>query len=267
MPGSVAAHKSAGHGGAHDATEGVLPALREQTGVSSAVLKQVGMEVLRQDLEPAAWARALVAGSGTRDDTLSHYARIRVKVLTEQEGRRNRQSDFDVRQKSSFRDLGSVPVVPSGAVVKQKVLGCIDAVFWHGVAIVAGVGTLAAAGLLWPELRLELSWQFLAGAVVAMQLIPLIGWRVGRGKYSGMTYSQASQLAACLAMLGSVAVGLGLLMQHPPQQGLMAGPHRPPAAQDASDHTGPPRPDLTTRTVEEKAMVTSEERRPEGDGS
>lgn len=205
-----------------------IPALRERRGVSSTVLRQVGLEVLRQDLEPAAWAQALVEGSGTRDDTLSHYARVRVEALTEQEReRQNRKSDFESRRRSSFQDMDSVPVAEAGSVVRRRVMGCVDAVFWHVVAMVAGVGTLVAANLLWPGLHLKLSWQFLVLAVVAMQLIPFVGWRAGRGGRKGVTYSQASQIAACLAMLGSVGMGLGLLTQHPPDREPLAGPDGP----------------------------------------
>src|SRR5210317_1166532 len=75
-------------------TKGTIPALQERDGASLVVLRQVGMEVLRQDLEPAAWARALVEGSGSRDNTLSHYARIRVEALSDQEReRQGRKSD------------------------------------------------------------------------------------------------------------------------------------------------------------------------------
>ena len=49
----------------------MIPAAQKRSGASSGVLKQVGTEVLREDLEPAAWAQALVEGAGSRDDALS----------------------------------------------------------------------------------------------------------------------------------------------------------------------------------------------------
>ena len=187
--------------------------------VPAIVMRQVGMEVLREDLEPGAWARALVEGAGTRDSTLSQYARIRVEELMEKEGhQKDRKLDLEVRRAGSFRHFDSEPIVPHGNVTRNRTVSCVDAVFWHMVAMVAGVGTLVAASIMWPELRLNISWHLAVMAVVGMQLIPVMGWWPGRNDQSSVSYAQASQMAACLMMLGSATVGCGLLMGHPPRQ-------------------------------------------------
>ena len=75
---------------------------------------------------------------------------------------------------------------------------------------------------------------------------------------NGVTYSQASQIAACLAMLGSVGVGCGLLMRHPPQSAPMAGSVGPRVEQHVSTTNAPESPDVTA--LPDETVAASEER-------
>jgi hypothetical protein len=180
---------------------------------SPQLLRQVGMEVLREQLDPAAWAQALVESQGSRDDAISHYARFRLESLAEEAGERSgKKKNLEVRRRKSFRDYRSVPHLPPGELAERSAVSFVDALFWHLVAMVGMMGCAMAAGLLWPALQSSLSWLALVLAVVVMQLIPAAGWWAGRGVLHGVTYAQAAQMAACLAMLGSLALGFNLLL-------------------------------------------------------
>ena len=186
--------------------------------VSSQVLRQVGMEVLREQMDPAAWARALVVSRGSRDDTFAHYARFRLEALAEEElESKGKKTSLEERRRESFRDFRSVPVMWTVETPERKATGFMDSLFWHMVGMVGMLGCLLAAGLIWPELKLDLSWQGLVLVVVGMQLIPLGGWWAGRGGQC-VSYARAAQMAACLTMFGSLALGFNLLLKPSEEQ-------------------------------------------------
>lgn len=188
-------------------------------------LRQVGMEVLRKDLDPAAWAQALVESRGSRDDAMASYAKFRLQALVEEQGeRQGKKVHLEERRRQSFRDFREVPVMPPEEAPGQRLHGFMDALFWHFVAMVGMLGCLLAAGLLWPSLKLNLGWQVVLLVVAGMQLIPLLGWYAGRGVRGAVSYAQAAQMAACLAMIGSMWFGLKLVQKPPREAGLlMAG--------------------------------------------
>lgn len=185
------------------------------------------MEVLRDQLDPVAWAQALVESQGSRDEALSCYARVRLSSLTEEETEQSgKKTNLEERRRESFRDFESVPVLPPGDVEERSLISLVDALFWHVVAMVGMMGCVLAAGLLWPVLKLNFSWQVLIVVVMSLQVIPVAGWWAGRGGARAVSYAQAVQMAGCLAMIGSLVLGCSMLFESSLEEspGFVQGP-------------------------------------------
>ncbi len=53
-----------------------------EAGIDRELAELVGLEILRNELDPAAWSRALAATDGVRQDALAEYTRIRIRQLS-----------------------------------------------------------------------------------------------------------------------------------------------------------------------------------------
>ena len=198
--------------GEADPAQGDSSAETEQEEAYGEIYRQVGKEILDQRLEPAAWARALAECGGTRDEALTHYVRHRAEILL---AARDRQvpkvKSFESRRLGNFRDFHSLPIVTYSPYGQSGPMSLVDALFWHTVAIVGMIGCLLALGLVWPGLGFQLSWKVALAVVLAMQVIPIVGWWFGQRADRTLSYSRVTQMAAMIAMISSVMIGVRVL--------------------------------------------------------
>jgi hypothetical protein len=189
---------------------------KERSEVAEGVYRRVGKEVLSGDLDPVCWAKALTESGSGHDEALALYARIRTGDLTKQVGPQVKKSlKLECRMAEAYRETDEAP--PLGPIDFQSRGGmgrAMDAIFWHCVAVIAALGCLMAAQIIWPDLRSHLIVNRVVMIVVAFQLFPIIAWvSAGRnGFYSVLNYSEAAHMSACVAIVASVAFGGYLLV-------------------------------------------------------
>ena len=187
--------------------------------VSDDVYRRVGREVLSGNLHPATWAKALAECAGGHDEAVAVYARMRSKELTRQvECEAEKKQKLACRVARAYRETEELPSMEPIILDHPGGLrNALDAIFWHCVAIVGAVGCLLAAQLAWPEVAAHLGVEKIILIVLAFQLIPTIGWvAAGRnGFYSALSYSQATHISACVAVIASFVLGGYLLVGGP----------------------------------------------------
>lgn len=104
----------------------------------------VGNEILEGRLQPAVWAMALASSNGTRDEAVTHYARLRLQSLSkESQLRKQKQDALESRRSSGFQKLPPEP--PPKARVNQRRLGLGLNPFWLGSMWLAVTGACASA--------------------------------------------------------------------------------------------------------------------------
>ena len=73
------------------------------------IAERVGQEILRDQLEPGAWATALAASGGEKQDALAVYARIRIRKLsTERRTRQAKSRSFEARRLTTCLGIKTV---------------------------------------------------------------------------------------------------------------------------------------------------------------
>jgi hypothetical protein len=73
------------------------------------IAERVGQEILRDQLEPGAWATALAASGGEKQDALAVYARIRIrKLATERRTRQAKSRSFEARRLTTCLGIKTV---------------------------------------------------------------------------------------------------------------------------------------------------------------
>lgn len=104
----------------------------------------VGNEILQGRLQPAVWAMALANSSGTHDEAVTHYARLRLQSLaSENELRRQKQDALESRRSSGFQKLPPEP--PPQARVNQRREKLVLHPFWLGSMWLAVSGACSSA--------------------------------------------------------------------------------------------------------------------------
>lgn len=105
---------------------------------------QVGSEILEGRLQPAVWAMALANSNGSRDEAVTHYARLRLQSLSEESRlRKQKQDALESRRSSGFQKLPPEP--PHQARVNQRRTGLGLHLFWLGSMWLAVSGACASA--------------------------------------------------------------------------------------------------------------------------
>ena len=73
------------------------------------IAERVGQEILRDQLEPGAWATALAASGGEKQDALAVYARIRIRKLSaERRTRQAKSRSFEARRLTTCLGIKTV---------------------------------------------------------------------------------------------------------------------------------------------------------------
>ena len=186
------------------------------------IAKQVGQEVLENHLDPAAWATALSASGGKRQEALAAYARIRMRQLSAH--RRlslAKKESFDCRRVTKCFGIRTVQDLlqrnhPERQLnfLKPQISPISLIILWIGAAGCVGtMGRLLAGGLpgiqgMLPAMSLMIGGVAVSIAIAMRFLLPkrwiMLGWNTGL-------------LMACfVACFASLLGGVKLIMQAAP---------------------------------------------------
>ncbi len=174
----------------------------------------VGNEILDGRLQPAVWAMALANSNGTRDEAVTHYARLRLQSLSEDSQlRKQKQDALESRRSSGFQKLPPEP--PPKARVNQRRVGLGLHPFWLGSMWLAVTGACASA----VRLFLSDSPLFIAHAGIA----PHIAFGASLVCIAALVHfvipklrlflSHALPLVACATALASFSFGVLILQR------------------------------------------------------
>ena len=73
------------------------------------IAERVGQEILRDELEPGAWATALATSAGNHQEALACYARIRIrKLAVERRSRQAKSRSFEARRLNTCLGIKTV---------------------------------------------------------------------------------------------------------------------------------------------------------------
>lgn len=187
------------------------------------VAELVGQEILHNRLEPGAWATALAASGGKRQDALALYARIRMQqVASRQRQRRAKARSFEARRLTTCLGIKTV----QDLLQRSNRGGQLNLVkprlswVWLSILLVGSAGSVASLGRLLsgrvpdrlesmvPVIALFCGVIAVGGVLLLRALLPkrwvMLGWNTGL-------------LAVCtVACFGSLCFGAKLISRtHP----------------------------------------------------
>jgi hypothetical protein len=191
--------------------------------IDPEIAELVGQEILRDRLEPAAWARALAASGGRKQDALAAYARIRMQqVASHRRLRREKSQSFEARRLTTCLGIKTVQdlLQRSNRGGQLNLLRPRLSYVWLAILMLGCSGSVASLGrLLGGFLPVSLgSWlpgiALLCGiAAVAVvlglrRLLPkrwvMLGWNTGLA------------MLCTMACFGSLALGAKLIARTSP---------------------------------------------------
>ena len=119
--------------------------------VDPAIAEQVGQEIIQNQLEPGAWANALAASGGKRQEALAAYARIRMQQVTAQSRvRRAKAQSLEARRLTTCLGIKTVQDLLNRSnrggqlnLIKPRL-----SVVWLFILLVGSAGTVASTGRL-----------------------------------------------------------------------------------------------------------------------
>jgi hypothetical protein len=187
------------------------------------IAERVGQEILRDQLEPGAWATALAASGGEKQDALAVYARIRIrKLATERRTRQAKSRSFEARRLTTCLGIKTVQDLldRSNRGGRLNFLRPKLSVTWLLILMIGCTGSVAClARLLEPFMpdRFEKPALFSAPllgiaavgiALLSRALLPknwvMQGWNTGLA------------LVGSMACFGSLYLGAKLVARTPP---------------------------------------------------
>ncbi|MCW1914485.1 hypothetical protein OJ996_12930 [Luteolibacter sp. GHJ8] len=215
------------------------------------IAERVGQEILRDQLEPGAWATALAASGGKKQDALAVYARIRIrKLANERRTRQAKSRSFEARRLNTCLGIKTVQDLldRSNRGGRLNLIRPKLSVIWLLILMLGCTGSMAClARLLEPFMadRFEKPALFAAPfagiaavgfALLARALMPK-NW-VMHGWNTGLSFVGA------MACFGSLYLGAKLVARTPPAaiQEMTRFSHSAPAApvrQSAPDRATP----------------------------
>ena len=119
--------------------------------VDPAIAEQVGQEIIQNKLEPGAWANALAASGGKRQEALAAYARIRMQQVTAQSRvRRAKALSLEARRLNTCLGIKTVQDLLNRSnrggqlnLIKPRL-----SVIWLAILLVGSAGSVASVGRL-----------------------------------------------------------------------------------------------------------------------
>lgn len=162
------------------------------------IAERVGQEIIQNRLEPAAWATALAASGGKRQDALAAYARIRMQqISTQRRMRHEKARSFEARRLTTCLGIKTVQDLlhRSNRGGQLNLIKPRLSVVWLGILLVGSAGAAASVGRLlgdlvpdrlepWvPAMALFCGIAAVGGVLLLRALLPrrwvMLGWNTG----------------------------------------------------------------------------------------
>jgi hypothetical protein len=163
--------------------------------VDPAIAERVGQEIIQNKLEPGAWATALAASGGKRQEALAAYARIRMQqVAAQSRVRHAKAQSLEARRLNTCLGIKTVQDLLNRSnrggqlnLIKPRL-----SVVWLAILLVGSAGAVASVGRLlgdvlpdrlerWlPAMALICGASAVAGVLMLRALLPkrwiMLGW-------------------------------------------------------------------------------------------
>ncbi|WP_367875165.1 hypothetical protein [Luteolibacter sp. Populi] len=216
------------------------------------IAERVGQEILRDDLEPAAWATALATSGGKRQDALACYARIRIrKLASERQTRQAKSKSFEARRMNTCLGIKTVQDLlnRSNRGGRLNLLRPKVSVIWLFILLLGSTGTLAClARLLEPLIpdrfeKLALLAAPVAGLAIVLGSMILRAMLPKHWVMQGWNIAMA--MTGTMACFGSLYLGSKLIGRIP----------QPAILQEATAPRTPPQPAATTPVIPNAVLV------------
>jgi hypothetical protein len=195
----------------------------DEAEIDPEIAELVGQEILRERLEPAAWARALASSGGKKQDALASYARIRMQqVASHRRQRRAKSQSFEARRLTTCLGIKTVQdlLQRSNRGGQLNLIKPRLSYVWLAILMLGCSGSVASLGRLmgsvlpesiaaWvPGLALLCGIASVAVVLGLRALLPkrwvMLGWNTGMA------------FVCTLACFGSLALGAKLIARTPP---------------------------------------------------
>ncbi|WP_193211735.1 hypothetical protein [Luteolibacter marinus] len=204
-----------------------LPAKRPaptSRAIDPEIAEQVGQEILKNELEPAAWANALAVSGGRRQEALAAYARIRMQqVASRNRQRRAKAKSFEARRLTTCLGVKTVQdlLQRSNRGGQLNLAKPRLSFIWLAILLLGSAGTIASAGRLFgefipdrierliPAVALICGFITVGGVLLLRVVLPkrwvMLGWNLGLAS------------ACSLACFGSLCFGAKLIAHTSPE--------------------------------------------------
>ena len=192
--------------------------------IDPQIAEQVGQEILHNRLEPAAWANALAASGGKRQDALAAYARIRMhQVASLHQLRRAKSQSFEARRLTTCLGIKTVQDLLNRSnrggqlnLVKPRL-----SLAWLAILLFGSAGSAACIGRLLGDRvpdRLE-SWvpaiALFCGLIVVTGVLTLRAFLPKRWIMLG--WNNAMTAVCTIACFASLCFGAKLIARTSPE--------------------------------------------------
>lgn len=187
------------------------------------IAERVGQEILREELEPGAWATALATCGGNHQEALAAYARIRIrKLAVDRRSRQAKSRSFEARRLNTCLGIKTVQDLlnRSNRGGQINLLRPKISVIWLLILLLGSTGTFAClARLLEPviadrheKMALLAAPMLGIGIVLAVMLLRALlpkhwvmqGWNTGLA------------MVGTMACFGSLYLGAKVVARTPP---------------------------------------------------
>ncbi|QJE95586.1 hypothetical protein [Luteolibacter luteus] len=194
-----------------------------QAVLDREISERVGQEILRQTLEPGAWATALAVSGGKKQDALAAYARLRIQHLSsERKNQYAKSQSFEARRLNTCLGIKTVQDLLNRSnrggrlnLIRPKL-----SLTWLMILLIGSTGSIACLARLFANVMpgrsehwLLMSAPFLGTGVVLAALISRLllpkSW-VMQGWNTGL------YLAGTVACFGSLFFGAKVVARTPP---------------------------------------------------
>jgi hypothetical protein len=212
------------------------------------IAERVGQEIINNRLEPGAWATALAASGGKRQDALAAYARIRMRQLSSDgKNRYAKSQSFEARRLTTCLGIKTVQDLlrRSNAGGRVNLARPKPSFIWLMLLMIGSTGTVACAARLLGDMisAKAAHWMLLSAPLAGIAAVfTALALRVVLPKaWIMQAWNTGISLAGTAACFASLYFGTKVVAQTPPaviEQMVRQAPARLsralPARQDAT---------------------------------
>jgi len=191
--------------------------------IDPEIAELVGQEILRERLQPAAWARALAAGGGRKQEALATYARIRMEqVASTRRLRREKSRSFEARRLTTCLGIKTVQDLlrRSNRGGQLNLLKPRLSYVWLAILMLGCAGSIASLGRLMGHFLPESVGAWLPGLALLCGIAAVavvLGLRVLLPKrWVMLGWNTGLAFLCSLACFGSLALGAKLIAHTSP---------------------------------------------------